>query len=173
ITEFARALGAARSGDQPRAVQAVDRLMALEHALRKSGDAYWTKQVEIQRLTAQAWLAKAMDKTDVAVSTMRQAADLEDASEKRPVTPGPIVPARESLGDLLLELDRPAEALDAYRLALAASPGRFNGLAGAACAARRLGEQNTVQRYAARLPLRAASAASSRSSNPQWPSCRS
>lgn len=173
ITEFARALGAARSGDQPRAVQAVDRLMVLEHALRKSGDAYWTKQVEIQRLTAQAWLAKAMGKTDVAVSTMRQAADLEDASEKRPVTPGPIMPAREVLGDLLLELDRPAEALDAYRLALAASPGRFNGLAGAACAARRLGEQNTVQRYAARLPLQTTSAASGRSSNPQWPSCRS
>ena len=173
ITEFARALGAARSGDQPHALLAVDRLMALEHALRKSGDAYWANQVEIQRLTAQAWLAKAMSKTDVAVSTMRQAADLEDASEKRPVTPGPIVPAREALGDLLLELDRPAEALDAYRLALAVSPGRFNGLAGAACAARRLGEQNTVQRHAGRLPLQTASDASNRSSNPQWPSCRS
>ncbi len=173
ITEFARALGAARSGDQPRAMQAVDRLTALEDALRKSGDAYWTNQVEIQRLTAQAWLAQAKGKPDEAVSTMQRAADLEDASEKRPVTPGPIVPARELLGDLLLELDRPAEALDAYRVALTESPNRLNSLAGAHCAARRLGDMSVAQRYARRLPLQTAGATSNRSSNPQWRSCRS
>ena len=152
ITEFARALGAARSGDQPHAMQAVGRLTALEDALRKSGDAYWKSQVEIQRLTAQAWLAQAKGKPDEAVSTMRRAADLEDASEKRPVTPGPIVPARELLGDLLLELDRPGEALVAYRVALTESPNRLNSLAGAQCAAWRLGEQSTAQDYARQLP---------------------
>lgn len=152
VTEFARALGAARSGDQPHAMQAVDRLTALEDALRKSGDAYWTNQVEIQRLSARAWLAQAEGKPDEAVSTMQRAADLEDASEKHPVTPGPIVPARELLGDLLLELDRLAEALDAYQVALTESPNRLNSLAGARCAARRLGNRNMAQDYSRQLP---------------------
>jgi hypothetical protein len=152
ITEFARALGAARNGDKPRAAQAVGRLESLEGALRESGDAYWATQVEVQRLAAQAWLAHAQGRQSEALVAMRAAADLEDASEKRPVTPGPIVPARELLGDLLLELDRPAEALDAYRVALTESPNRFNSLAGALCAARRSGEQNIAERYARQLP---------------------
>jgi hypothetical protein len=152
ITEFARALGAARSGDLPRATRAVERLASLEDALRQSGDAYWVTQVEIQRFAARAWLAHAQGRQSEALVAMRQAADLEDASEKRPVTPGPIVPARELLGDLLLELDRPAEALVAYRVALTESPNRFNSLAGAVCAARRSGGQNTAQRYARQLP---------------------
>jgi hypothetical protein len=152
ITEFARALGAARSGDLPRATRSVGRLASLEDALRQSGDAYWASQVEIQRLAAQAWLAHAQGRPSKALAAMRQAADLEDATEKRPVTPGPLVPARELLGDLLLELDRPAEALDAFRIALAESPSRFNSLAGAACAARRLGGQDTANRYARQLP---------------------
>jgi hypothetical protein len=152
ITEFARALGAARSGDKPRAAQALGRLESLEGALRESGDAYWATQVEIQRLAAQAWLAHAQGRQSEALVAMREAADLEDASEKRPVTPGPIVPARELLGDMLLELDRPAEALDAYRVALTESPNRFNSLTGALCAARRSGEQNSAERYARQLP---------------------
>jgi tetratricopeptide (TPR) repeat protein len=130
----------------------VGRLASLEDALRQSGDAYWASQVEIQRLAAQAWLAHAQGRPSKALAAMRQAADLEDATEKRPVTPGPLVPARELLGDLLLELDRPAEALDAFRIALAESPSRFNSLAGAACAARRLGGQDTANRYARQLP---------------------
>jgi hypothetical protein len=120
--------------------------------LRQSGDAYWATQVEIQRLVAQAWLAHAQGRQSEALVAMQGAADLEDASEKRPVTPGPIVPARELLGDLLLELDRPAEALAAYRVALTESPNRFNSLAGALCAARRSGEQNIAERYARQLP---------------------
>lgn len=165
ITEFARALGAARSGDEPRAAQAVARLESLEGALRESGDAYWATQVEIQRLAAQAWLAHAQGRQSEALVAMRKAADLEDASEKRPVTPGPIVPARELLGDMLLEIDRPAEALDAYRVALAESPNRFNSLAGALCAARRSGEQNIAERYARQLPR---STADSKSRRPEF-----
>jgi len=140
----------------------VARLASLEGALRESGDAYWAGQVEIQRLAAQAWLAHAQGRQSEAVVAMRQAADLEEASEKRPVTPGPIVPARELLGDLLLELDRPAEALDAYRVALTESPNRFNSLAGALCAARRSGEQNVAERYARQLPRAAADSKSRR-----------
>jgi hypothetical protein len=162
ITEFARALGAARSGDVPRATRAVKRLASLEGTLRESGDAYWATQVEIQRLAAQAWLAHAQGRHGEALVAMREAADLEDASEKRPVTPGPIVPARELLGDLLLELDRPGEALDAYRVALTESPNRFNSLAGALCAARRSGEQNIAQRYDGQLPRATADSRSSR-----------
>jgi tetratricopeptide (TPR) repeat protein len=161
ITEFARALGAARTGDVTRAAQAVGRLASLETILRESGDTYWATQVEIQRLAAQAWLAHAQGRQSEALVAMREAADLEDASEKRPVTPGPIVPARELLGDLLLELDRPGEALDAYRVALTASPNRFNSLAGALCAARRSGEQNIAHRYAGQL-LRATAESQSR-----------
>jgi hypothetical protein len=78
------------------------------------------------------------------------------------VTPGPIVPARELLGDLLLELDRPAEALDAYRVALTESPNRFNSLAGALCAARRSGERNIAHRYAGQLPRATADSQSRR-----------
>ncbi|HEX5488796.1 MAG TPA: hypothetical protein VFX04_06595 [Rhodanobacteraceae bacterium] len=162
ITEFARALGAARSGDVTRAAQAVGRLASLETILRESGDTYWATQVEIQRLAAQAWLAHAQGRQSEALVAMREAADLEDASEKRPVTPGPIVPARELLGDLLLELDRPAEALDAYRVALTESPNRFNSLAGALCAARRSGERNIAHRYAGQLPRATADSQSRR-----------
>jgi hypothetical protein len=113
-------------------------------------------------LAAQAWLAHAQGRHGEALVAMREAADLEDASEKRPVTPGPIVPARELLGDLLLELDRPGEALDAYRVALTESPNRFNSLAGALCAARRSGEQNIAQRYDGQLPRATADSRSSR-----------
>lgn len=156
INAFARALGAARSGDRARTAAALDRLKVLEQNTRQAGDTYWASQIGIQRLAAAAWLARVEGKHDDALAAMRQAADLEDAAEKRPVTPGPIVPARELLGDLLLELDRPVEALDAYRVALSESPKRFNSLAGALCAARRSGDQNTAQRYARQLPRTAA-----------------
>jgi len=143
ITEFARALGAARNGDPRRAAQSVYRLAELETALRNAGDSYWATQVEIQHEAAQAWLAQAQGKHEEALAGMHRAVQLEDASEKRPVTPGPIIPARELLGDLLLELDRPAEALDAYRIALAESPNRYNSRDGAQCASRQLDLQKS------------------------------
>lgn len=82
---------------------------------------------------------------------MRQSANLEDASEKRPVTPGPIVPARELLGELMLELEQPAAALAAFETALVSAPDRFNALHGAARAARAAGDAQTARKYYARL----------------------
>jgi tetratricopeptide (TPR) repeat protein len=135
IIYFARGMGAARSGDTTAARQSVEKLASLENTLIEAGDRYWANQVEIQRLAAAAWLACAEKKKEEALTLMRSAAELEDATEKRPVTPGPLVPAREMLGDLLLELGEPAQALHEFEAALTASPNRFGGLLGAARAA--------------------------------------
>ncbi|MCI0353005.1 MAG: hypothetical protein L0Z53_26590, partial [Acidobacteriales bacterium] len=131
IIHFARAIGAARSGDQTSARIAVDKLSSISEALANKKDTYWSNQVEIQGQAAAAWLALAEGNQDEALKLMRSAADLEAASEKHPVTPGAIVPARELLGDMLLELKRGDEALVAYEASLRDSPKRFNGLYGA------------------------------------------
>ncbi len=133
---FARALGAARLGDAPAAQQSVDKLTEIQKTLVGSTDSYdWWTQVEIQRRSAAAWLARARGKDEEALRLMVSAADLEDSTDKHPVTPGPVLPAREMLGDLLIELKQPREALTAYEAALEVSPNRFNGLYGAARAA--------------------------------------
>lgn len=147
ITEFARGLGAARSGDIARAQASMARLQTLQESIERSGDRYWATQVEIQRLAVAAWSKHAQHDDDAALELMRQSADLEDASEKRPVTPGPIVPARELLGELLLELQQSTAALDAFETALDSSPNRLNGLLGAARAARAAGNAHAAQRY--------------------------
>ncbi len=91
---------------------------------------YWAEQVEIQRRAADAWIARADGRNDEAVTLMQSAADLEDATDKSPVTPGALLPAREMLGDPLLELNQPAKALEAYEHSLKDSPNRRNGRAG-------------------------------------------
>jgi tetratricopeptide (TPR) repeat protein len=131
ITYFARAIGAARSGDPTAARKDVERLEALRQTLVNSKDPYWPTQVEIQKLTAEAWIAKAESRNEDSVKMMRSAAELEDSTDKHPVTPGAILPARELFGDLLLELGRPAEALKEYEASLQTSPNRFKGLYGA------------------------------------------
>ena len=133
IIYFARAVGAARGGDVASARRDIDKLTSLENTL---SDAKQRSQVEIQRLAASAWLAYAEGKKEEALRLMRSAADLEDTTEKHPVTPGPIVPSREMLGDLLLELGNPDQALKEFEAALAASPNRFGSLLGAARAAK-------------------------------------
>src|SRR5262249_28316083 len=134
ITYFARAIGSARTGDTTGARENVARLAAIRQALLGAKDNYdWSSQVEVQRLAAAAWLADG-NQTE-AMRLMREAADLEDATEKHPVTPGPVLAAREMLGDLLLELGRPADALKEFETSLANSPNRFNGVYGAARAA--------------------------------------
>lgn len=154
ITQFARALGAARSGDRSAARASVERLTTLEDTLRRANDGYWAAQVKIQRLAASAWLAHADRHDDEALRSMRAAADLEDTSEKRPVTPGPIVPARELLGELLLELDKPAEAMAEFDAVLVTSPSRFGALLGAARAAKlATNSERARERYAALLRL--------------------
>jgi len=142
ITSYARALGAARSGQPDRARADLGDLAKIVAALKASpvpGPYDWAGQVESMRLAAAAWVAYADGKAEEAVETARSAAALEEKTGKNPVTPGAPLPARELSGDLLLAMNRPAEALAEYEASLRDSPGRFNGLLGAAQAAERSG----------------------------------
>ena len=154
IVWFARGVGAARGGDTAVAREAVDKLAAIQKGLADGKSAYWAGQVEIQRLAAAGWLSHAEKKDDDAVRLLRSAADLESSTEKHPVTPGAVLPAREMLGDLLLELNRPADALREYEASLQVAPGRFNGVFGAARAAEMSGDRDKARTlYAALVEL--------------------
>lgn len=151
ITYFARALGAARSNNPAAARTDVEKLSAIQHQLTEAKDKYWAEQVEIQREAALAWVLHAEGKHEAALKQMRSAAALEAATEKRPVTPGPIIPAGELLGDLLMEMNQPGEALQEFVTSLKDSPNRFNGLFGAARAAEMMGDKKTAGQYYAKL----------------------
>jgi tetratricopeptide (TPR) repeat protein len=152
ITHFARAIGAARNGDGNRARVEVDKLAEVQKQLVGSKDNYdWTTQVEIQRRAAEAWLAKAEGKNPEALRLMRSASDLEDSTDKHPVTPGAVVPARELLGDMLIELGRPAEALREYETSLQTSPNRFGGLFGAGRAAELANDRKKAREFYLKL----------------------
>ena len=138
ITHFANALGSARLGDLERARKSLAELDSMHALLAKQpppGPYDWAGQVESTRLAAAGWVALAEGKKDDAVRLLTSAAEKEEKVGKHPVTPGSILPAREQLGDLLLELGKPGEALAAYSASLAEAPKRFNSLAGAARAA--------------------------------------
>ena len=135
ITWFARALGAARIGDVRAAELAIVELAAGKAALLAAGNAYWAREVDVQQRTATAWAALAQGRTAEALELMRAAADLEDANEKHIVTPGRVLPARELLGDMLLEAAQPAAALQEYQASQVREPHRFRGYSGAARAA--------------------------------------
>ncbi|HKV64609.1 MAG TPA: hypothetical protein VJO16_22080 [Candidatus Acidoferrum sp.] len=132
ISHWAAALGAAHTGNLPAAKQHAEQVRRLSVELRDKGEAYWAQQVAIQGEEAGAWVAFAEHRTQDAVRMLRIAADHEDAAEKHPVTPGAVRPARELLGDLLMEMHQPKEALRAYRQVLTLAPGRRNALVGAA-----------------------------------------
>ena len=151
ITYFARALGAAHVGRPAVARAATDSLTAIHGRLLASGETYWAEQIAIQRLGALAWLALSDGRAADALAQMREAAVREDATEKSVVTPGPLAPARELLGDLLMALGRPAEALAEYRRTLAKEPGRFRALDGARSAALAAGDGAAAARYAVDL----------------------
>lgn len=120
---FARAIGAARTGDTTAARAEIEKLAGIQKSLAEvKGDYDWAKQVEIKRQTAAAWLAHAEGKPDEALRLMRAAADSDDATEKHPVTPGALLPAREQLGELLLELKQPAAALREFEYSLRNAP---------------------------------------------------
>jgi hypothetical protein len=138
LNAYTRALGAARTGDQASAEHEIARLRSLEDKLIATKDKYWADQVEVQRLAASGVAKRAQGNDAEAVRLVRAAADLEAGMDKHPVTPAAILPARELLADLLLELDRPAEALAEYERSLAAEPKRFRSLFGAAQAAVRM-----------------------------------
>ena len=151
VTWFARGLGAARSGDTLGADSAVATLSGLREKLIRAGEGYWAEQVEIQRRSAAAWRAFAAGRTGEALAEMGGAADREDATEKNAITPGPLAPARELLGEMLLEAGRPAEALAAFEATLRNEPNRFRALAGAARAAREAGDRAAARKYSAAL----------------------
>lgn len=145
---FARAVGAARSGKSAVAREEAAKLGAIEQAMSIPPGTYdWRKQVAIERQVAEAWLAHAEGRKDDAEQLMRAAADLDDATEKHPVTPGAILPAREQLGELLVELGRPADAVKEYEASLKRAPRRLAGLYGAARAAKLAGNAADASRY--------------------------
>ena len=151
ITHFARALGAARSGNPAAAAQDVAKLVTLRDALQKASDTYWAGQVDIQWRVASAWIAFAEGRQAEAVSSLHEAADLEDLTDKSAISPGPIKPARELLGEMLMELKRPAEALKEFEATIAKEPNRFRGVYGAARAAEEAGEHRKARTYSTKL----------------------
>jgi hypothetical protein len=151
VLVFARALGAARSGNAAGASKDIARLEVLRDALMAAKQGYWAEQVEIQRQVAAAWVARAEGKNQEALQLMRAAADREDATEKHPVTPGPIVPARELLGEMLLEQGDPQQALKEFETSHRVEPNRFRGLYGAARAAELSGDREKARTYYASL----------------------
>ena len=121
---FARSLGASHTGDTARARAAIDSLNAIQQRLIAGAEPYWAEQVAVQSLGAQAWLALAEHRDSLALATMREAARREDATEKSAVTPGPLAPARELLGDMLVAMGRTKEARAEYQATLTREPGR-------------------------------------------------
>jgi tetratricopeptide (TPR) repeat protein len=150
ITHFARALGAARSGDVAAAKLDIAKLAELRDKLRAANDAYWTEQADIQLQIANAWVAFAEGKRDDALKAMSAAADAEDKTEKSVVTPGPLVPARELYGAMLIESGMAKEAIAAFEATLEKEPNRLGATLGAAKAAEEAGDASQARQYYAK-----------------------
>ncbi len=146
ITWFARGIGAARTGDAPAARRAAARLKDLRDAVPSTAG-YWATQVEIQRLAVEAWAAWAEGDTEGALGLMEESSDLEASTEKHPITPGEVLPARELYGDMLREAGRYDDAILAYDKALARSPNRFRSLYGAGRAAELAGDPESAAEW--------------------------
>ncbi len=151
IVYWARAIGQARSGHPQEANSDLAKLNDCLQLVKSSGNTYWARQTEVLSEEAQAWLLEAQGMADAATRRMRSAADKEDALEKLPVTPGPIVPAREQLGEMLLDLERPGDALREFQSALTGAPGRRGALTGAIQAAQLVGDNQTAARLRTEL----------------------
>ena len=147
VTHFAKGLGAARAGDVSLAKQEVAALEKIVADLTARKDAYWPIVVDAQRMAVSAWVAHIEGRHADALRLARDAADKEERVEKHPVTPGPLIPARELLGDILLLHKQPAEALVAYELTLKHEPNRTRTLLGAARAARGAGQNELARKY--------------------------
>jgi predicted Zn-dependent protease len=160
ITYFARALGAARSGQVDAAKGDLAKVGEMREALKAAKVGYWPSIVDIQYQVANAWILDAEGKTDEARTAMRTAAEAEDKTEKSPVTPGPLAPARELYGQMLLAHGKAKEAADAFAATMAKEPNRFNGYLGAAQAAAKLGDKaNAKANYQKLLALTAGAGA--------------
>ena len=147
MTWFARGLAAARLGRVPAANEGGAALQRIREQLSTAGESYWARQVEIQEVAVRAWTALAEGKKEEALRQMTLAAELEDGTEKSAVTPGPLAPARELLGEMLLEMNEPGQAFEQFKTTLTKEPGRFRALYGAAHAAQLSGSRDTSQKY--------------------------
>jgi len=147
MTHFARALGAARGGNPKAAAADIERLAALRDTLTAMQDTYWAEQVDIQRRVALAWVGFAEGQRDDGIKQLQAAADAEDATDKSAVSPGPLAPARELLGYMLLDAGRAKEALEAFEATTRKEPNRFRGLYGAGRAAEAAGNRAKATAY--------------------------
>ncbi len=148
---FARALGESHTGQTEAARKDLVQLTSLRDALVPTNDTYWSDQIDIQREITASWITFAEGRREEALQQMRSAADHEDKTDKNNVTPGVILPARELLGDMLLEQKQPAQALIEFEATLRTAPNRFNSLAGAARAAKLSGDNEKAKMYSAKL----------------------
>ena len=147
MTWFARGLGAGQLGQAQAARESVAALKQIRERLLKAGENYWAQQVEIEELEVGAWAALAEGKKEEALRQMKSAAGLEDGTEKSAVTPGPLAPARELLGEMLLEMKEAAQALEQFEATLTKEPGRLRALYGAGRAAQLSGRREASQKY--------------------------
>jgi tetratricopeptide (TPR) repeat protein len=147
IVHFARLLGSVHTDQFDSAQAELKELQRIHNRLLEQKDAYKANQVQIQIKAAEAWIQFKAGKKEEALRLMREAADLEDKTEKHPVTPGEVIPARELLGDLLMQLNQPDKALEAYEMNLKKHPNRFNGLYGAGLAAEKAGNPQLAAAY--------------------------
>jgi tetratricopeptide (TPR) repeat protein len=148
VTVFARGLGAARAGNAVGAKDEVERLNTrVKPAMIAAKQTYWADQADIQIKIIEAWIAKAEGDSERALRLARAAADHEDSTEKHVVSPGPIIPARELLGDLLMELGQPVSALKEYEVSTAKEPNRFRGVYAAARAAEASGNMTKARAW--------------------------
>jgi hypothetical protein len=151
VNVYARALGAARSGNRDAAAAHIERLKQLQAEMQKMKLGYWAQQAEIQITAASAWLALANGENDEALAAMQKAVELEANSDKHPVTPGPLVPARELLGEMLLEMNQPAAALAEFTRETATEPNRYRAIANATRAAELSGDKQMARALADQL----------------------
>jgi tetratricopeptide (TPR) repeat protein len=147
MTWFARGLGSARMGQAASAYQSAASLTQIRERLLKSGENYWALQVQIQEFAVRAWALMAEGKKEEGLRQMESAAELEDGTEKSAVTPGPLAPARELLGEMLLASNQPAPALAQFEATLKKEPGRFRALYGAGHAAQLSGNSEASKKY--------------------------
>ena len=151
VTYFARAVGAARSGNPAAAQADIGKLVELRDRLKEAKDAYWSNIVDIQQQVANAWVLYAEGKYDEALNAMSAAAEAEDKTDKHPVTPGPLAPARELYGAMLLDRGMAKEALAAYEAVLKKEPNRLAAYIGVTKSAKASGDQARARESAVQI----------------------